>query len=840
MDKRINPRDFVGKFSVQELMQAVRNERLQKSAEQERIIEITPDGTVIETPETVDTPCEHPFGDAVRFFRHLYRNCSEFDGIINFRFKKNDGYAKNEYINVKKLDDIPRLLQRYSDWNCWFNPSLHGIEDGTKDTVFVMLVLWIDHDNFTPEAEKKLNEFPFKPAFNVRTSIPSKRQIYWLLKEPILRDEINKFENILRRLVVYFGSDKAAVDASRVLRVPGTINIKPEYNSPTVIVLEPDDSDREYSLEELDEFLPQLESPTGQPVLGKNPEGWEQDLLQDKTPGERHGALAQLAGRYIQKGLSKAEILPLLLSINAKYNPPLSEKVVEGILDDIIKTHGRRHPGRKIEDIPQDTKDKIFLMAPEGIWDDAGMGETFSELFGYEFCFIKEMKEWYEFNGINWVSSHNEAELAMVQAVDINHAIHLEKEKGKEKPNYKAIAGFHHAYRSENKVRACLNMAENHLYKKIQLFDRNPWVLVCANGVIDLKTGQFRDGTPDDMFLKNTGVTFSPEAQCPMWEKSIDDIFTGNKNLIAYIQRAVGYSLTGDVREDAFFLLWGGGSNGKTTLLEILLFLVGGYATEIPFEVLESAYNKGTGQEATPYIAKLCGVRFVKSSETRERSRFNVGRLKHFSGDTLTGRFLHENPFEFEPTHKLWLSVNHKPRVDDDTNAMWRRIHLIPFNVEFKKPEEAFGEDKVMDRGLRRRLRTELPGILNWGIKGCLEWQRQGLNPPPEVLSATEEYRKESDVMSRFLEDEAVREPEHFETSLSLFKTCVKWCGKNGEKYPTQIDLGLKLKAKGFESTKQGGTRGFVGIRLIEPVRDDDTCEDKIEGYRRDRKERLK
>lgn len=206
------------------------------------------------------------------------------------------------------------------------------------------------------------------------------------------------------------------------------------------------------------------------------------------------------------------------------------------------------------------------------------------------------------------------------------------------------------------------------------------------------------------MFLKNTKVVYSQDAQCPMWEKFLSEIFEGNQDLIDYLQRAVGYSLTGDVREDKFFLLTGPGGNGKTTVLETLRALLGDYITEIPFEILEVSYKK-TGHEATPDIAKLVGIRLVKSSETKEHSRFNVGRLKSFTGgDTLTGRFLFQNPFDFSPTHKLWLSVNHTPRVDDDSDAMWRRVHKIPFNVKFIEPEKAKEGDRIMDRELRTKL----------------------------------------------------------------------------------------------------------------------------------------
>jgi len=226
----------------------------------------------------------------------------------------------------------------------------------------------------------------------------------------------------------------------------------------------------------------------------------------------------------------------------------------------------------------------------------------------------------------------------------------------------------------------------------------------------------------------------------------------------------------------------------------------------------------------------------VKTSETRTTSRFNVGRLKSFTGgDTLTARFLHQNPFDFLPTHKLWLSVNHLPRVDDDSYAMWRRIDLIRFRVKFVPPEKAIPGDKIQDRDLGLKMKGELSGILNWAIQGSLEWQKlDGLYAPKEVNDATEEYRKESDVMSRFFEDEVVRDEGNFETIDCLFKTYLRWCGKNSERAESKNVFGRKLSEKGFKSVRRGTKKitGVVGLLLIDPVKDQETIDDSINIYR--------
>ena len=460
---------------------------------------------------------------------------------------------------------------------------------------------------------------------------------------------------------------------------------------------------------------------------------------------------------------------------------------------------------------------------------EAGNAECFTAMYGGTlFCYIKEMKAWYWFDGVNWIEDDNEAKLKMLEVLRLKSNLANRKQ---DENSRKAIKQWCASCESNYKLESSLNIASSMMARKFGEFDIDIYTLACANGVIDLKGGRFRDALPGDFLLKNTWLEYNPEASCPRWLQFLDEIFDGNRNLVEYIQRAVGYSLTGSVKEDKFFLLWGSGSNGKTVFLEMVKKACGGYSLDIAFDVLEEHYKKGN--EATPDIANLAGRRFVKSSETKEYSRFNTARLKYLTGgDTITARHLFKEPIEFPPTHKLWMSVNHKPRVEDDSEGMWRRVHTIPFTVRFVEPEKAKPGDRVVDRNLRDVLKGELNGILNWAIEGCLIWQREGLNPPPEVLLATEEYRKESDVIGRFQEDEIVEEDGCFEPTADIYKVYRRWCGQNNEKELNSSRLGVKLADRGFKRDKRGGVRGFVGLRLIKPVRDEESCETALKVYR--------
>jgi putative DNA primase/helicase len=760
--------------------------------------------------------------NCVEFLKALYSKCEP--AYINLRFLPS---KVNQFISTNEIDFVSSITENVPGENCYFGVATREDGNGTKEGIKEIPALWVDIDfKDVPEinAREQITNFQPQPTYVINSG--GGLHLYWLLKHPADPDSIAKVEDLLDRLANHFKGDPASTDASRILRIPGTNNLKYDPIRRVYVTAK---SDTECTLEDFD-FLP----PVADKVNGENqrkPDGWEQECLGEIKDGEgRNVALAQLAGRYIGKGLSRAETLLTLIGVNSNYNPPLPREDVETILNSVIKGDKKRHPDRKISD---EYEAEIMEMFKDG-WDDAGMGKIFGNLFSGEYCYIDELKGWYRFNGVNWINDTHETEVRMVEVIDIIHELHYQREKTKPQPDFKKPAQWHHTFRGDYKIRACLSQAENYMYKSVKLFDTDPWSLVCSNGVIDLNTGNFRNARPEDLFLKNTGVVYSPDAVCPIWLRFLNEVFEGNCALIEYLQRAIGYSLTGSVREDKFFLLEGSGSNGKTTLLEILRWLLGSYITEIPFEQLEVSFRK-TGLEATPDIAKLAGIRLVKSAETKERSRFNVGRLKSFTGgDTLTARFLHQNPFDFEPTHKLWLSVNHLPRVDDDSYAMWRRVDRIPFRVKFVKAEKAVQGERVADEDLRLKMKEELSGILNWAIQGCIEWQRKkGLYAPKEVNEATEEYRKESDFMGRFFEDEVDIEEGCFETINCMHKTYQRWCAKNEERPLNKSNFGRKLSERGIKSERRGTKKitTILGVQLRDPVKDYEATVDNINIY---------
>jgi putative DNA primase/helicase len=270
--------------------------------------------------------------------------------------------------------------------------------------------------------------------------------------------------------------------------------------------------------------------------------------------------------------------------------------------------------------------------------------------------------------------------------------------------------------------------------------DRDPWLFNVANGTLNLKTGELQPHEREHLITKLPPVEYDREAECLTWWKFLERIFAGNLEVMTFIQKAVGYALTGSTKEQCLFFLHGLGANGKSTFLEVIHTLMGDYASRTGSETFLMKKSGGIPND----VAALRGARLVGAVEVESGRRLAEVLVKEMTGgDRITARFLHSEFFTFKPEFKIFLAANHKPVIRGTDHAIWRRIHLIPFNVQIPKKEQ--------DRELPEKLKAELPGILNWALEGCLMWQEHGLEPPQEVQTATEEYREEMDPLGDFL-----------------------------------------------------------------------------------------
>jgi len=459
---------------------------------------------------------------------------------------------------------------------------------------------------------------------------------------------------------------------------------------------------------------------------------------------------------------------------------------------------------------------------------DMGNAERFAALNGRDVRYCDPWNRWLIWDHQRW--QRDETRTVDTRAKTTVRNVYQEAANCTDDTTRKALAD--HAKRSESdqRLRAMLSLARSEPGIPVlpDELDRDPWLLNCANGTVDLRTGELRKHERADLHTKLVPVNYNPEATCPLWDTFLRQIMgeTADSNeqhrervdsLVTFLQRAVGYSLTGDTREDVLIVLHGTGSNGKSTFLELLKDLLADYAMQTP----ASTFLAKRSDQIPNDVARLKGARFVCAIETDEGRRLAEAMVKQMTGgDTLTARFMKAEWFEFRPEFKVWLASNHRPTIRGTDHAIWRRIRLVPFDVRFVNPKEdpdAKGTGPTADASLPDTLRTELPGILAWAVRGCLDWQKHGLGTPEPVREATAGYRADMDVVAGFLEERCVLEPTCEVFANELYRAYSEWCEESGERPESQRKFGARLTERGIERERStGGKWCLFGIGLLQ------------------------
>lgn len=436
---------------------------------------------------------------------------------------------------------------------------------------------------------------------------------------------------------------------------------------------------------------------------------------------------------------------------------------------------------------------------------DAGNAELFANRFGGDVRYDHGRGRWLLFTGHRWVPDPDGSLIRLAKDAArhrYQRAVELEERDERHREASWAIQS-----ESRTKIEATLALAKSEppIADRGDGWDADPWLLGVANGVIDLRTGNIRAGRQEDRITLALDFAYEPNAQCPRWMRFLDEVF-GDPRMVAFLWRAIGYTLTGSTREQVWFVCHGRGSNGKSVLLNTLRRLLAPLAANLPFSAIERGQKSIGGFDLAP----LAGKRFVSSSETNEGARIDESRVKMLTGgDVVTAAFKYENAFTFTPMAKLWVALNHLPRVDDDTDSFWRRVRLIPFARQFT------GDD--IDQDLEDKLAAEIPGILNWAIEGCLAWQDEGLNPPDTVVKATSAYRETSDALGAFIAERCLIQPDAKVKRAEIFKAYQQWCADEGIPDRERIGertFGQRIGER-FENTKSGSTRAYRGIGLL-------------------------
>jgi putative DNA primase/helicase len=442
-------------------------------------------------------------------------------------------------------------------------------------------------------------------------------------------------------------------------------------------------------------------------------------------------------------------------------------------------------------------------------FDDTGNAERFIDCFGEVVRYGYVNKKWFYYDGRRWISDYVGATLRMidqtVEAMGKDLQLYLAKcEDIKEAEAVEKAFNKHvKASRSNNRKTAMLKQSAQSVPVLPEDFDRHKLLLNVPNGTVDLNTGQIQTHNRNDFITKVTYTEYKQHS-APRWELFLDEIFGGDRELIRYIQKAVGYSLTGETSEDCVFFCFGQGRNGKSTFLEAIRWILGDYAANIQ---PESIMVKAMSSSNTGDIARLRGARFVTCSEPGEGMRLNEGLVKQLTGgDVITASKKYEDEFEFHPEFKLWMSTNHKPIIRGTDLGIWSRVRLIPFTQTFAL--------KDCDKALPHKLRQEAPGILQWAVEGCLLWRSEGLALPAAIQQATDEYRGEMDVLSAFISD--CCHTGYGETKAAdLFQAYLKWAAENNEYKMTNTRFGREIRGR-FERVKKEKGLVYLNVKLTD------------------------
>ena len=443
--------------------------------------------------------------------------------------------------------------------------------------------------------------------------------------------------------------------------------------------------------------------------------------------------------------------------------------------------------------------------APELHPTDLGNAKRLVRQHGRDLHYVPAWGRWIVWNGQKWAV--DETGEVMRRAKSTILALHAKASRLTDKKKRADLTK--HALHSESRPRLeamiALAQSEPDISVAADQLDANPWLLNVANGTVDLCSGALRPHRREDLLTKRVDIPYDPQAACPLWTATLDRVLNNNSNLTSFFQRAVGYSLTGITREQTLFFLHGLGANGKSTITRTMLTTVGAYGTQAEPELLLAK----RGDRHPTGVADLQGRRMVVSTEVEQGARMAEVLVKQLTGeDRIKARLMRQDFFEFEPSFKLWLVANHKPQIRGTDHAIWRRILLIPFVVTI--PESA------RDKHLLSKLKAELPGILSWAVQGCLDWQRQGLAPPDEVLAATNAYRGEMDVVAGFLDDECVLDANIKVRVKDLYEAYTQWCHRSNENALPKNDFRGRLIERGLAAPQKstGGDMHWFGIGL--------------------------
>lgn len=733
--------------------------------------------------------------DRIKLIKKLFNKCS---GYIELRALLLGKKPKIKFVPLNTdwetiRKEVDKFCKDYKDQNLYFGIATRDSNGGAETNVISIPCVWaeIDYKHFPDAPETTvcaiIDKFPFRPTIIIKSG--GGLHLYWLFDKPVdlkMSKDVRAANDWLRlELSKLCGCELDKVgDIPRVFRLPDTVNHKYGYK-PLCEVAEINSNT--YKIEDFLGSIPESFEIAKQEI-NKDP---LKELYKGSKKGSRNNDLTKIVGSLVRDGLNFDECLETARVVNSRNNPPLNEDEIQQIIKSIIRKHDRKL---------QTTSTTLNLT-------DFGNTNRLVSKCGdiVRYCYPwKKWLVWDEDIGI-WQVDNNGRIIRLAKGVIRN--IYYEASALTDTNQRETVAKWALKSEAVERLRAMVELAKSEEGVPVSPneLDTNQWLLNCSNGTVDLRTGELKVHDKNDLITKIIPVEYNPEADCPLWIDFLEKIMNYNYGLISFLQRAIGYSLTGNTSEQCLFLLYGVGANGKSTFLKIISDMLWDYSQAASFDSFLVKKNSTANND----IARMQGRRFITAVEAEGERRLAEVLIKQLTGgDTITARFLFSEFFEFVPQFKLWLAANHKPTIKGTDHAIWRRIKLIPFDVTIP--------DGEIDKKLTEKLREELPGVLSWAVQGCLEWQANGLESPEEVINATNDYRNEMDDVGTFLEECCILQPNVKVNPTDLYDAYKKWCECAGETVLSHRAFGTRLTGRGLKATQSGGKRFRVGIGLLE------------------------
>jgi putative DNA primase/helicase len=692
-----------------------------------------------------------------------------------------------------------------------------------------------DMDGVTPEQLSEVTAV-LEPSITVQSSAPNRRQLYWLIGSgEVLQNEEAKAIN---QCLVKYGADKAAVDASRLLRLVGFKHMKYRRDglTPTVTAQY---SGMTHTAEEVRAAFPPITTLTNRqpvavklnqtlPAISNLPAQLVTAVEHEIESSERQlwAGQWQSIGQFGQKtypSQSEADIALACSIVKACLQHGVNATDLPAVVEHIFGRSGlgardkwtRRLDYRlrtvdaairAVGATTTATRFSLFLLDSQG---DIRNAKAFAQLSRNEFLHVNTRGNWLRWNNDQWLVCEKQEEVAKAKEVCSHmltaaHSVWVhEPERGKRL--LREAEQAHTLPRITAMLK--LSISEPDMAVTDRELDSDPYLLGVTNGAVDLRTGNIQPNIPSLKITRYCNASFDSSATCKNWLDFLDQIFDSDAETIACVQRLLGLTLLGVSNEEVLIICYGHGANGKSVFSNVVHNIMGGYAVTAPSTLLTARRADDTG--ARNDLAALAGARCVSINELQAGDRLDEQIVKAIAGrEPIAARFMYREFFQFLPSFTPWLRTNHKPIITGEDDGIWRRLVMLKFGRKFKLADQ--------DPHLEDKLLTERDGILGWMIAGAPIYLKYGIKPSKTMLAELSTYRNESDLLGEFLADKTKSAPSEQVQQLLLFSRYSNWCAETGVRPMSKKQFTQRLAERGFKDKKSGNNRYYVGLALHE------------------------